>query len=46
MGFSPFLRTLGFWSSFYIIYHYSRRNELTGRHNYPSYFILKEKVIK
>ncbi len=46
MGYSPFLRSIGFWGSFYVFYHYGRRDELTGRYNYPSYLILREKIIK
>lgn len=46
MGYSPFLRAVGFWGSFYLFYHYSRRNEDTQRHVYPSYMILKEKIVK
>ena len=26
MGYSPFLRSIGFWGSFYVFYHYGRRD--------------------
>lgn len=43
---SYLFRTLAFWGTFYTAYHYARRDPATLRHVYPSYFILKEKVIK
>lgn len=46
MGYSPFLRQVGFWGSFYVFHCYARRDEATQQHVYPSYLILKEKVVK
>lgn len=46
MGYSPFLRAVGFWGNFYVFYHYAQRDPVTNQYNYPSYLILKEKVIK
>ena len=46
MGYSPFLKSVCFWGSFYLVYHYSGRHPITNRQNYPSYAILKEKLIK
>lgn len=46
MGYSPLLRAIGFWGNFYVFYHYTQRDPLTNQYNYPSYLILKEKVIK
>ena len=46
MGYSPFLRSVCFWGSFYLMYQYSGRHPITNRQNYPSYAILKEKLIK
>lgn len=46
MGYSPFFRTIGFWGSLYVFQNYSSRNGETHRYNYPSYLILKEKIIK
>lgn len=43
--YSPFLRSVAFWGTFYGVYHYARRDEATNQHNYPSYVILKQKVI-
>ena len=40
------LRTVAFWGTFYVSYHYARRDPSTLRHVYPSYFILKEHLIK
>lgn len=46
MGYSPFLRQVGFWGSFYLHYNYARRDPRTQQYANPSYFILKEKVFK
>lgn len=46
MGYSPFLRQVGFWGSFYVFHCYARRDPATQQHVYPSYLILKEKVVK
>lgn len=46
MAKSPFLKTVLFWSSFYLWYQYSARDPLTNRQKYPSYAIFKEKIIK
>lgn len=43
--FSPLLRTLAFWGTFYGTYHYARQDENTQQYVYPSYAILKKKVI-
>jgi hypothetical protein len=39
--YSPFLRTVAFWGTFYGSYHYARKDELTKQPVYPSYVILK-----
>ena len=44
--YSPFLRAVAFWGTFYGTYHYARKDELTQQHVYPSYAIFKQKVIK
>lgn len=44
--YSPFLRTVAFWGTFYGSYHYARRDPQTKQHVYPSYLILKQKLIK
>lgn len=46
MGYSPFLRQIGFWGSFYVFHSYARRDPVTQQHVNPSYLILKEKVVK
>jgi hypothetical protein len=46
MGYSPLFRTIGFWASLYVFQDYSSRNVETHRYKYPSYLILKEKIIK
>lgn len=46
MAYSPFFRAVGFWGSFYVVYHYVRRDPETNKHAYPSYLIFKEKIIK
>ena len=46
MGYSPFLRQVGFWGSFYVFHSYARRDPVTQQHVNPSYLILKEKVVK
>lgn len=46
MGYSPFLRQVGFWGSFYLLHNYARRDPRTQQHVNPSYLILKEKVFK
>ena len=42
---SPIFRTITFWATFYGAYHYARRDEVSGQHVYPSYVILKQKII-
>ena len=44
--YSPLLRAVAFWGSFYGFYHYARTNPQTKQHEYPSYLIFKEKVVK
>lgn len=46
MAYSPFLRSICFWGSFYVVYNYSSRDPRTNRQNYPSYAIFKEKIVK
>jgi hypothetical protein len=46
MGYSPFLRAVGFWGSFYVFYHYARKDAETKQYVYPSYLIFKEKIVK
>jgi hypothetical protein len=46
MGYSPFLRQVGFWGSFYVFHSYARKDPATQQHTHPSYLILKEKVVK
>jgi len=46
MGKSPFLKSVCFWGSFYVVYNYSSRDSITNRQRYPSYAIFKEKVIR
>ena len=46
MARSPFLRSVCFWFSFAFFCKYSGRDRQTGRQNYPSYAIFKEKIIK
>jgi ribonucleotide reductase beta subunit family protein with ferritin-like domain len=46
MGRSPFLKSILFWGSFYVFYHYSSREPLTNRQKYPSYAIFKEKMVR
>ena len=46
MGYSPFVRSLCFWGSFYLFYHYSSRDPSTHKQRYPSYAIFKEKIIR
>lgn len=46
MGYSPFVRAVGFWGNFYVFYHYAQRDPATKQYNYPSYLILKEKVVR
>ena len=38
-------RAIAFWLTFYGAYNYASRDELTGHHVYPSYAILKQKLI-
>ncbi len=42
----PIIKAVAFWGSFYAMYHYARQNEATGTYSYPSYVILKQKIIK
>ena len=42
---SPLIRSIAFWGTFYGTYHYARKDELTHQHVYPSYVILKQKII-
>ena len=44
--YSPLLRTIAFWGTFYGAYHYAKRDEVTQQHVYPSYAILRQKVLK
>lgn len=46
MGYSPFLKSLCFWGSFYVLHKYSSRDPYTNKQRYPSYAIFKEKIIK
>jgi hypothetical protein len=46
MGYSPFFRTVGFWASLYVFQNYSSKDNSTHQYNYPSYLILREKIIK
>jgi hypothetical protein len=46
MGYSPFLRSVCFWGSFYVFYNYSSRDPISKRQRYPSYLIFKEKIIR
>lgn len=46
MGYSPFLRQVGFWGSFYLLHSYARKDPLTHQHVNPSYLILREKLVK
>jgi len=46
MGYSPFLRQVAFWGSFYVFYNYSSKDVETRRNRYPSYVIFKEKLVK
>jgi hypothetical protein len=46
MGYSPFLRSVAFWGSFYVFYNYAGREVQTGRQRYPSYAIFKEKIVR
>jgi hypothetical protein len=46
MGYSPFLRSICFWGSFYVFYNYSGRDPVTRSQKYPSYAIFKEKIVK
>lgn len=43
---SYLLRSVAFWGTFYASYHYARRDPVTRQHVYPSYAILKQKVLK
>ena len=38
-------RTITFWLTFYGAYNYASRDQITGQHVYPSYAILKQKLI-
>jgi len=42
----PFIRAIGFWGTFWVTYHYTRRDELTNQHFNPSYVIFKDKIVK
>ena len=44
--FSPLLRSLAFWGTFYCTYQYAHRDENTQQHAYPSYVIMKQKIIQ
>jgi hypothetical protein len=38
-------RTVAFWGSFYGMYSYARRDEVSRQNTHPSYFILKQELI-
>jgi hypothetical protein len=38
-------KTIAFWLSFYGAYNYADREPVTGQHVYPSYAILKQKIV-
>jgi len=43
------IRWLGFWGSFYVFHEYSSRSDeypFNSNYKYPSYVIIKEKMIK
>lgn len=45
MAKSPFLKSVIFWVSFYALHEYSGRDPYNNRQKFPSYAILKQKII-
>ena len=44
--YSPLMRAVAFWGTFYCTYQYARKDPQTNQQTHPSYLILKQKLIK